>query len=222
MSRIADILETLPEEVKEAADILAPKQLDVANWHLKNYSHRQIARKEPFNTGRPSADLAAVKNILKNEDVKEYINLVKDYACSSTVATLHEIDLRLTETMRTDLHEVMGWHSEPIYDEIWEDDDDEDLDEPIRILKGYRTIPYLLPMDQLTERQKRFIKGIKLGKNGLEVDTKDPEKAMEMLIRRQGGYTDNINSNVKGEIESTVHVFAHMPNNNRGPRDNEE
>lgn len=220
--QVKEILESLPEELKDAADSLSTKELLIANLHLQNYTQRQIIKKSGLSTGRASADLATVRSILHNENVKEYINLVKDYQVSATVATLNEIDIRLTETMRTSLHEVMGWHSEAIYDEVWEDGDDPELDEPQKVLRGYRTLPYLYPMDQLTERQKRYIKSIKLGKNGLEVEFRDSEKAMEMLIRRQGGFTDNVNNNLSGEIESTVHVFAHMPDNGRGPRDKEE
>lgn len=221
MSSILEILENLPDEIKMIVDDLSPTEVEVANCHLRKMSTRQIIKYCGIKTGSPTRDYHKVKTILHKAEVKEYISLVKDYSCSSTIANLHEIDIALTETFRTSLHEVMGWRSEPIYEEKWDDDDDPELDEPERVLIGYRTMPYLLPMDQLTERQKRFIKSIKIGKNGLEVETRDPDKAADMLIRRQGGYTDNINSSVKGEIESTVHIFAHMPNNNRGPRKEE-
>lgn len=50
----------------------------------------------------------------------------------------------------------------------------------------------LTPTDQLTADQRAAIAGIKEGKNGIEVATCDKVKALELLGRHLGMFTDNI------------------------------
>lgn len=51
----------------------------------------------------------------------------------------------------------------------------------------------LTPTDKLTSDQRAAISGIKEGKNGIEVSTCDKVKALELLGRHLGLFTDNVN-----------------------------
>ena len=51
----------------------------------------------------------------------------------------------------------------------------------------------LTPTDKLTPDQRAAIAGIKEGKNGIEVSTCDKVKALELLGRHLGLFTDNVN-----------------------------
>ena len=50
----------------------------------------------------------------------------------------------------------------------------------------------LTPTAQLTDNQRAAIAGIKEGKNGIEVSTCDKVKALELLGRHLGMFTDNV------------------------------
>lgn len=47
--------------------------------------------------------------------------------------------------------------------------------------------------DQLSEEQQRALSGIKRGRNGIEVSTCDKVKALELVGRHLGMFTDNVN-----------------------------
>lgn len=228
MTTINQMMEELPEELKEAADALTEKQLEVANLHLRKTSQRSIIRQAGLSTGRPIADLANLRNMLNNGFVRDYINLFKDYMVSKTVADLELIDQQLRDIVLTDVTEILEYRTVPVYEDVFPDYNDPDYDpdmddgEPERVLVGYRNIPYLRPLEELTPRQRSMILDVRQGKSGLEYTFEDKMKARDMIIRRHGGYTDNINSNLTGKVESTVHVFAHVPNNKRGPRDQKD
>jgi hypothetical protein len=68
---------------------------------------------------------------------------------------------------------------------------------------------------ELTPAQRASISSIKpMGSAGFAVTFHDKMKALEMLIKRRGGFTENQNVNLSG----AVHVFAHVGDNGRGPK----
>lgn len=57
------------------------------------------------------------------------------------------------------------------------------------------------PTDDLTETQKKALAGIKEGKFGLQVDSCDKVKALELLGRHLGIFNDKLDVNVKEKEE---------------------
>lgn len=57
------------------------------------------------------------------------------------------------------------------------------------------------PTDELTEEQKKALSGIKEGKFGIQVDSCDKVKALELLGRHLGIFNDKIDINVKEKEE---------------------
>lgn len=203
---ILEILKHLPSELQGLADELPPAHLLACNLYLEGHSMLMACSKAGLID--PHSPLSSQRNkassIMNCGQAKEYIAGVKNYSCSATVMDLHEIDIRLSQIARTDANEILGYTSEPILEYS------EELGKEIVI--GYRTRPYLNPIETLDERQRAAIKGIKQTKFGLEVDLHDPMKAMDMLIKRKGGYTENVNTKVE-----TAQVKAFIPDNGRGP-----
>lgn len=59
----------------------------------------------------------------------------------------------------------------------------------------------LTPTDKLTPEQKAAIAGIKEGRNGIEVSTCDKVKALELLGRHLGMFTDNVNLSATAPVQ---------------------
>lgn len=57
------------------------------------------------------------------------------------------------------------------------------------------------PTDELTEEQKKALSGIKKGKFGLEVNSCDKVRALELLGRHLGIFNDKLDVNVKEKEE---------------------
>ena len=203
---VLEIMANLPSEIQELADQLSPGKLMAANYYLQGMSKLAACKA----AGLLSNDMSdgnkrmRASNILHSGNVADYIQAVKSYHCSETVMSLHEIDIRLTKIARTEHSEIVRHRSVPVVDI-----DDESGEE---VVAGYRTTPYLTPLEELNERQRQSIKSVKQTKNGLEVEVHDPVKAMDMLIKRKGGYTENVNNNV-----TTDNIKAFVPKNDRGP-----
>ncbi len=69
------------------------------------------------------------------------------------------------------------------------------------------------PTDELTEEQKKALSGIKEGKFGIQVDSCDKVKALELLGRHLGIFNDKINVNVKEKQEkknTIADIFSQM------------
>ncbi len=62
----------------------------------------------------------------------------------------------------------------------------------------------ITPTDKLTEEQKKAIAGIKEGRNGIEVNTYDKVRALELLGRHLGMFTENIK--LKGDANTEVTI----------------
>lgn len=82
---------------------------------------------------------------------------------------------------------------------------------------GYKEEEYtgieFTPTDELTEEQKKALSGIKEGKFGIQVDSCDKVKALELLGRHLGIFNDKINVNIKEKQEkknTIADIFSQM------------
>lgn len=67
----------------------------------------------------------------------------------------------------------------------------------------YRTVEPVLT-EELTEEQKRALAVIKKGRDGLEVKSCDKVKALELLVKHLGIFTDKIEANVNDTTRSEL------------------
>lgn len=58
------------------------------------------------------------------------------------------------------------------------------------------------PTEELTEKQKKALSGIKQGKFGLQVDSCDKVKALELLGRHLGMFKDKVDVNHSGNLNN--------------------
>jgi hypothetical protein len=87
---------------------------------------------------------------------------------------------------------------------------------PIEDLKGViRTQVTIKHPSELTAAQRSSITSLKSIDGGLELKTADKLKAIEMLIKRRGGFTDTHNVNIAG---ADIKVIAMPGDNGRGPK----
>ncbi|MDF2485675.1 MAG: terminase small subunit [Herbinix sp.] len=72
-------------------------------------------------------------------------------------------------------------------------------------LKTWETVK-ITPTDRLPEEKKKAIAGIKMGKNGIEVSTCDKVRALELLGKHLGMFTDNIKLRGDANTEITIKI----------------
>jgi phage terminase small subunit len=60
----------------------------------------------------------------------------------------------------------------------------------------------ITPTDKLQEDKKKAIAGIKMGKNGIEVNTCDKVRALELLGKHLGMFRDKVE--VSGQLETST------------------
>jgi phage terminase small subunit len=64
----------------------------------------------------------------------------------------------------------------------------------------------ITPTDKLPEDKQKAIAGIKMGKNGIEVSTCDKVRALELLGKHLGMFTDNIKLKSDANTEVTIKI----------------
>lgn len=81
----------------------------------------------------------------------------------------------------------------------------------------YQEIEYIgiefTPTDELTEEQKKALSGIKEGKFGIQVDSCDKVKALELIGRHLGMFKDKVEVDVKEKQEkknTITDIFSQM------------
>ena len=191
---IEGLLECMPQHYVEFADHLIAGHSQLMALELCGRSTKD--HNDNVKTARSMARAPAV-NL--------YIQALKRRVAEKSILTLEEIDEKLTGIATTDAMDIVevGVKSVPI---VSQGNIVTHEDQPEVTIK---------PDEELTATQKAAIKSVKVVKGELHVELHDQVKAMDMLIKRRGGYKEVKDLNVKGN----VHVFAAIDDNGRGPKD---
>ena len=184
--------ENLLEELQKR---LTTKQIKFAT--LIAQGERPIDAWEAAELGERS-DRSGQMRLYRSPAIQKYIMLLNKKVGDESILSLKEIDKRLSDMATTNILDVVQL-GEVYYNE-----------------HGERVQPILLRDDvELTEAQKASIKKIKSKDGSLEVELHDQAKALEMLIKRRGGFKEVQNVNMK----TTGQVIAFVGDNKRGPKE---
>jgi len=135
--------------------------------------------------------------ILDTPRIRGYIESIERTIATRSLMTLEAVDQILADIATADVTDII---------EMGTYNNDEGLQCGAVSVKD---------LSQLTKAQRAAIAKIKpIQTGGFEVTFHDKMKALEMLIKRRGGFTENQNVNLSGG----VHIFAHVGDNGRGPR----
>ena len=130
---------------------------------------------------------AAATRLLGNVKVKDYITERMNDRSQRTEVTQDMVVKELARVAFASGAEFAQVVEKPAVDPLTQQPLVDADGKPVR----YQRV-ILTPTDQLTADQRAAIAGIKEGKNGIEVATCDKVKALELLGRHLGMFTDNI------------------------------
>lgn len=115
-------------------------------------------------TPRSAATLAW--RLLREDRIQAALAELREEVLDDAIASLTELRVRLTQVIRADITDIVAW----------------DVDESGNIS------PRVKSLDDVPPEHRRLIKSITYTKNGPKLELLDTQKAMDMLIRMQGGY----------------------------------
>jgi phage terminase small subunit len=140
----------------------------------------------------------AAEVLLRAPKVKLYIDALHSTVAERSVLHLEALDQKLADIVMTDMLDCVEVGAQ------YTDD------------KGVlRTPVSIRDPSELTAAQRAAIVSMKSIDGGLEIKAADKLKAIEMLIKRRGGFTENTNLNITGD---NVKVIAMPGDNGRGPK----
>ena len=189
----------IDKKIEALAKSLSQKELEFVNLYLAGYKPTTAVVMAGLGTGEGvGSDAFSVCNtLMEAPKIKMYMDAIKRKAAEKAVYTLEEIDKQLKDIATTDILDVI------------------EIGEPFFTLAGEKITPVNLKnLGELTESQRASVASIKSTQGGIEIKFYDKLKALDMLVKRKAGYTDVIETNG----ETTVHVFANVPDNGRGPK----
>ncbi len=190
--------QTTNKEVELIKKTLNLKQLQFVDYCLTGYTPAEAYEMAGLNTD-PDANLEDDATLLRRTPrIKMYIDALQRCVAQRTIMTLEAADQRLTDMAMCDPTDII---------ELGTTYKDFKTGLPVKEVR-------LKNIDNLTEAQKAAIVSIKPVPGGVEVKMVDKLKALDMLIRRKGGFKDVQELNINGNVE----VFAMVGDNGRGPK----
>lgn len=187
------------KDIEELKTLLPINYLTFIDKYIEGYDPLSCVQFAEMSTGDNSEDRNIAERVLEAPASKAYISAIKGLVTSNSIMNLEAADRRITQIASSDPLDVI---------EIGETYEDK---------KGSQ-ITQISLKDNLTMAQRAAIKSIKPCEGGLEIKFEDKMKALDMIIRRNGGYTDVI----KNEVSGNVHVYAAIADNGRGPTNDKE
>jgi hypothetical protein len=183
------------KEVDNLAKTLRPEHREFVRLYLDGCTPKEAHRQAGLAGEADNSRAAEI--LLKAPRVRLYIEAMERRASERSILTLEAIDAKLTDIAMADLVDVI---------EIGESYPDD---------KGVerRDIAMKDP-SAMTAGQRAAIVQAKIGADGtLDVKMVDKLKALDMLIKRRGGYTEKTEVNHTGNVQ----VVAMVGHNGRGP-----
>lgn len=173
---------------------LTPKQECFCNEYLKDLNGRQAAIRAGYS--EKTADQQAAR-LLANVKVQKYLQKRKQDRIERTEITQDMVLFELANIAFSnvaDYAQVIEKEAKIEIDgnliPVFDDDGN-----PVK----YKAVEPVLTAD-LTENQKRALSVIKKGRDGFEIKTYDKVRALELLGKHLGMFTDNVN--VTGEVNN--------------------
>lgn len=187
------------KEVEDIKKTLSMEQLQFVDHCLTGYTPAEAYDMAGLNTD-PQANLEDDARRLRNTPrIKLYIDSLQRCVAQRTIMTLVAADQRLTDMAMCDPTDIV---------KIGKSYEDKKTGIPV-------TMVTLKDVNLLTEAQKAAIVSIKPVSGGVEVKMVDKLKALDMLIRRKGGFKDVQDININGKVET----FVMIGDNGRGPKE---
>lgn len=188
----------LTKEADAIRQSMKPEHLAFVDGYLSGMSPPEAYEAAGLGIATEATDQKMATRLLNMPKIRMYIDELNRSVAVRSAMSLEAIDKTLSDIASVDVTSVVKL--------MVVDDPD---------TGGKRSMMVIKNPEELTAQQRAAISSIKpLGENGFEVKFHDKLKAMEMLIKRKGGFTENVNQNITGGVL----VFANVGNNGRGPK----
>lgn len=143
---------------------------------------------------------AAASRMLRNVKVKDYIDKRMKDREKRTEITQDKVLNELAAIAFSNGAKYAKVVEKTAYNEEGQPILDPETGEPMK----YKTVDLALT-DELADEEKKAISSIKRGKNGIEVSTCDKVKALELLGRHLGMFTDKVE--VNGSLSNEINIM---------------
>lgn len=172
------------EEIARLAAELTSEQLEFANLWITKPKHGMTDAEcymKAYPGSSPStAKVNSSRLVRKSPKVMAYLAAHQAETTANNIASLDELKVSLTEMARADITDVCQWD---IADQV-----DETTGEVI----GKLPVPKVRKFEDVPPELRRMIKSITYTKAGPKIELYDRQRAMDMLIKMQGGYTEKV------------------------------
>jgi hypothetical protein len=189
------------ETVADLAAKLAPAHFDFANAWLEHGVSVRAFHEAGFFASTPGSAKAGASRIRNRPDVVAYINAMRNAVSESTGVTLERIDRELEFMAFGRLDDVAEWTEEEVEDEAQppQPPSPPGMQAPqppqppgMARLKRYRKVLRIRPSSELTDAEAATVQEVGYTQTGFKIKQYDKKAALDMLIKRKGGYTDNL------------------------------
>lgn len=152
------------------------------------------------NVKSDDAARASSSKLLTNANIKAYVEKRMKDREKRTEITQDKVLNELAQIAFANGSDFAKVVEKPLLDNAGQPIIDSSTNEPIY----YKTVEMALT-DELPEEKRKAIAGIKMGKNGIEVSTCDKVKALELLGRHLGMFSDKVQLET-GEKGVTINI----------------
>lgn len=175
-------------------DDLTPNQERFAKEYIIDLNATRAYKAAYPNTKKDETAAVSGCNLLRNPKVAAYIQKLKDKRSERTQVKADDVIKELA---------IIGFSKATDYAEVVEKPVIDESGNPVTDADGnkitYKTVE-LIPTENLTEEQQRALAVLKRGRDGLEAKPYDKVRALELLGKHLGIFTDKVN------IETTQKV----------------
>lgn len=148
------------------------------------------------NVKSDDAARASSSKLLTNANIKAYVEKRMKDREKRTEITQDKVLNELAQIAFANGSDFAKVVEKPLLDNAGQPIIDSSTNEPIY----YKTVEMALT-DELPEEKRKAIAGIKMGKNGIEVSTCDKVRALELLGKHLGMWTDKVE--VKADVKTS-------------------
>lgn len=187
----------LTPEAEALRRSMRPEHLAFVEAHLSGMSPAEAYEVAGLGSAADGDSQKMAARLLTMPKIRMYIDELNRSVAVRSAMSLEAIDSALSDIASVNVTDIVRM--------LLIDDPD---------TGGKRSMLVIRNPEELTPQQRAAIASIKpKGELGFEIVMHDKLKALEMLIKRKGGFTENVNQNVNGGVM----IFANVGDNGRGP-----